>query len=166
LTTLKERRLIRVMFLRNDNNAAFTLSESIQFKEFLRNSATKVEKFLCSCSKFAKNAITKEKFKQMKITGSLPQIKELLEPDCVQSFILAGKHGCTVLLLPLIAEFFSSSAVTNKEKEAKVKQLRDDLKEAERITKEEFDEGMKKINETGIACFKENINTVIKPYKF
>ena len=152
------------MFLREDNTA-YTLNESIKFKEFLRTSATKIEKFFNKISYVAKNAITREKFRQIKLTGSLPQIKELLEPDCVQSFILAGKEACLILLLPFLAEYFSSEAVTKKEKEAKVKQLKNDLKEVERITNEEFDEKSKKLGEQGIKFFKENINEVIKPYK-
>jgi len=153
------------MFLR-ESNTCFTLHESIKFREFLQGSSTKLQKFLNNwCSKFAKNSITQDKFRRMTITGDLPQIKELLEPDCVQTFILAGEEGNKILLLPLLAEFFSNSVVASKEKEAKVKQLRNDFSEAKRIANEEFDERLKNINLQGIKYFDENVNEAIKPYK-
>jgi len=122
-------------------------------------------RMIASCAKFAKSIITQEKFKKSKMTGNLAEIKELLEPDCVQAFILAGSEACRRILLPFIAEYFSNKAVTTKEKEAKLSQLKNDLKEAERIAKEEFDSNLKKINEQGVKFFKENINEAIKPYK-
>jgi len=141
------------------------LNEAIDLKDILKLSGEKFTKAMNYCAKFAKNAITRDKFKRIKWTSNLAQIKELLEPDCVQAFILAGSTSCHKILLPFVAEYFDNKAVTAKEKEAKVKQFKNDLKEAERIAEEEFDKDLKKINDSGIKYFKENINECIKPYK-
>jgi len=153
-------------FLKKNNiNESSNLNEAIDLKDILKLSGEKFTKAMIYIAKFAKNATTKDKFRRAKLTSNLSEIKELLEPDCVQAFILAGSTACNRLLLPFVAEFFDNKAVTAKEKEAKVKQFRNDLKEAERIAEEEFDTSLKKINENGVKCFKENINECIKPYK-
>jgi len=142
------------------------LNETIDLKNLLKLSGETFTKIMNYCANFAKNTVTKDKFRRTKWTNSLPEIKELLEPDCVQSFILAGETSCHKILLPFIAEYFANKAVTSKEKEAKIKQLRSDLKEAERIAEEEFDLDLKKINESGIKYFKINVNDCVNPYKF
>jgi len=147
-------------YLKSEN-----LSESVDLKNILKLSGEKFTKAMNYCAKFAKNAVTKDKFRKAKWTSNLAEIKELLEPDCVQAFILAGDTACKRILLPFVAEYFDNKAVTAKEKEGKAKQFKNDLKEAERIADEEFDTSLKKINEQGIKCFKENINECIKPYK-
>ena len=141
------------------------LSEAIDLKNILKLSGEKFTKAMNYCAKFAKNAVTRDKFKRAKWTSNLAEIKELLEPDCVQAFILAGTTSCSNILLPFIAEFFDNKTITSKEKEAKLKQLKNDLKECERIAGEEYDTSLKRINDNGIKCFKENINECIKPYK-
>jgi len=141
------------------------LDEAIDLKNILKLSGEKFTKAMNYISRFAKNAVTRDKFRNTKLTSNIAEIKELLEPDCVQAFILAGKTSCDRLLLPFLAEYFSNGAISDKEKEAKIKQLKNDLKEVERITEEEFDEDLKKINEQGLKYFKENINEVTKPYK-
>jgi len=149
----------------NKNESLDILSEAIDLKKILKLSGEKFTKAMNHIAKFAKNAVTRDKFRRAKLTSSIAEIKELLEPDCVQAFILAGATSCNKFLLPFLAEYFTNGSVTAKEKEAKVKQLKNDFKEASRIADEEFDASLKKINEQGVKYFKENINEVIKPYK-
>lgn len=101
---------------------------------------------------------------KIKLTNNIYEIKELLTPDMVQGYILAGNEPVKYILFPFLSEFFKSEQIEKSEKIEKLKQLKNDYLECVRINNEEYDTDLKKIQSLGISEVNANINNVIKPY--
>ena len=104
------------------------------------------------------------KLSTLKATTDINKIKEMLSPTFVQIYIMSGKSAVEHVLFPFLSQFFHSGSVSGSEKVAKVKQLKNDFKECERMHNQEFNEDLIGPQQEGMTYFEANVNSVIKPF--